>query len=172
MDIILMRNLCITLMLKMYMMFYIYVSMCLEPPFPSLWWRTNQSIHFGIPLRLTTSAQVTRCMHRLSHQKWTWHHQSIIWWCTNDVELSYDDIYIIFMSGLRGTEGQTYGRKGSQFWDFKCRAHRTELIPSRVLQCVCTLGQLGILYLITTNMCLVYWLISLCVFLWSKLCFN
>ena len=75
-------------------------SVHLELPFPSSWWRGNQSIHFGILLRVATSTQVTRCKCRLSCQKWTWHHQSVIWWCTNDVGLLDDDIYVISASGL------------------------------------------------------------------------
>ena len=52
-----------------------------------------------------------------------------------------------------------------------CRAYRAKLTPSRVLWCVSTLGQLGILYLITPKMCLVYSLILIGVFLQSKPCF-
>ena len=63
------------------------------------------------------------------------------------------------------------GQRGSQFKDFRCRVCRAELIPSRVLWCVPTLGQPGILYLTTTKICLVYWLISISVFLQSKACF-
>ena len=37
--------------------------------------------------------------------------------------------------------------RGSQFQDFRCGAYRAKLITSRVLQCVPTLGQPGILYL-------------------------
>ena len=70
-----------------------------------------------------------------------------------------------------GIKGWMHGGRGSQFWDFRCRAYRTELIPSRVLWCVPTLGQQGILYLITTKMCLVYWLILTGIFLQSKHCF-
>ena len=44
-----------------------------------------------------------------------------------------------------------HGGKGSQFQDFKCTAHRAELIPSSVLQCVPALGQPGIFYIKTTN---------------------
>ena len=40
-----------------------------------------------------------------------------------------------------------------------------------MLWCVPTLGQPGILYLTTTKICLVYWLISINVFLWSESCF-
>ena len=122
-------------------------------------------------LRATTSTQVTRCMWRRSCQKWTWCHQSTIWWCTNDMELSDDDIYVIFVSGLGGIKGWMHGGRGSQFQDFRCRAQRAELIPSRVFQCVPTLGQPGMLYLTTTKMCLVHWLISISILLWSEPCF-
>ena len=141
-------------------------SVCLEPPFPSLWWEGNQSIYFGIPLKVTTSAQVTRCMCRLSHQKWTRHHWSIIWWCTNDVGLSDDDIYV----RVGGMKGRMHGGRGSAFWDFKCRTYRAELIFSSVFWCVPTSGQPGI-YTLQLQMCLVYWLISIAIFLQSELHF-
>ena len=70
-----------------------------------------------------------------------------------------------------GIKGWTHGGRGSQFWDFRCRAYRAKSIPSRVLWCVPTLGQPGILYLTTTKMCMVYWLISIGIFLWSEPCF-
>ena len=37
------------------------------------------------PLRVTIAAQLTRCMHRLSHQNKSWHHQSIMWRHPDDV---------------------------------------------------------------------------------------
>ena len=70
-----------------------------------------------------------------------------------------------------GIKGWMHRGRGSQFWEFRCRAYRAKLIPSRVLWCVPTLGQPGILYLLTTKMCLVYWLLSIGIFLGSKLCF-
>ena len=39
--------------------------------------------------------------------------------------------------------------RGSQFWDCRCRAYRAKLIPSRVFWCSPTLGQPGILYLLS-----------------------
>ena len=66
-----------------------------------------------------------------------------------------DKIYITFTSGLGGIKGRMYKGRCSQFLDFKCRAHRAELIPSSVLQCVPAMGQPGIFYIKTTNMCLV-----------------
>ena len=78
----------------------------------------------------------------------------------------YDDVVMMrgfwmttFMSYLH--QGWGYKRmnargRGYQFRDFRCRAYRAELIPCRVLWCVPTSGQPGILYLTTTKMCLVY----------------
>ena len=61
-------------------------DMCLGLPFLSWWWGWS-----GHPLwcsaQSDSSAQMTRHMHRLSSQKGTWHFQSIVWWCTNDVGL-------------------------------------------------------------------------------------
>ena len=71
---------------------------------------------------------------------------------------------------VQGTKGWMHRGRGSQFWEFKCRAYRVELIPSRLCQCVPTSGQPGILKLTTTSMHLVYWLISISIFLWSKPC--
>ena len=130
--------------------------------------RDDQSICISIPPRVTTSAQVTMHMCQLPHQKWTWHHQSIIWWCTNEMGLLDDGIYVTFASGLGGIKGWTHRGKGSQSQVFRCRAYRAELIPSRVLQCVPTLDQPGILYIITTKKCLIYWLILIGIFLWSE----
>ena len=70
-----------------------------------------------------------------------------------------------------GYKRMTAWGKGSQFWDFRCRAYGAKLIPSRVLQCVPTLGQPGILYLITTKRCLVYCLILISIFFQSGPCF-
>ena len=61
--------------------------------------------------------------------------------------------------------------RGSQFWDFRCIAYRAKLIPSRMVWWVPTLNQLGLLYLITTKMCLVYWLIWIGIFQQSGSCF-
>ena len=58
-----------------------------------------------------------------------------------------DDIYITITSGLGVQKDEHKKGIGSQFWDFRCRAYRAKLIPSRVLQCAPTLGQPGILYL-------------------------
>ena len=75
------------------------------------------------------------------------------------------------MSGLEDIKDEHKEGRGSQFWDFRCRVYRANLIPSRVLWCAPTLGQPGILYLLTAKRCLVYWLLSIGIFLWSNLCF-
>ena len=51
------------------------------------------------------------------------------------------------------------------------RAYRSKVIPSRMLWCVPTSGQPGILYLLHKKRCLVYWLLLINVFLWYNLCF-
>ena len=71
----------------------------------------------------------------------------------------------------KGIEGLMHWGRGFQFCDFRCRAYRAKLLPPRVLQCVPTSGQPWILYIITTNMCLVYCLTLISIFLWSKPCF-
>ena len=73
--------------------------------------------------------------------------------------------------GWEGIKGWMHRGRGFQFRDFRCRAYRAKLIPSRVLWWVPALGQLGVLHLITTEMCLVHWLGSIGILLWSKLCF-
>ena len=82
---------------------------------------------------------------------------------------------MIFMSqlcqDLGGIKGWMQGGRGSQFRDFRCRAYRVKLIPSRVLQCASTSGQPGILYCLTTKVCLIYWLLVIGVFLQSNLSF-
>ena len=75
-------------------------------------YRGDQSSCFSIPLRVTTCALVIRCMCRPSHQKWTWHLQSIVWWCTSDVGLLGDNIYVTFTSGLRGYKRKNVWREG------------------------------------------------------------
>ena len=99
----------------------------------------------------------------------------------NIIGASCGDIPMMWVSGwwhlhhnyirVGGYKRITHRGRGSQFWDFRCRAYRAKLIPSRVLQCVPTLGQPGILYLITTKRCLVYCLILISIFLWSGPCF-
>ena len=78
----------------------------------------------------------------------------------DDIPMMWGFQMTIFMSqlcqGCGYNEDECMGEGGSQFQDFRCRAYKVILIPSRVLQCVCTLDQPGILYLITTKMCLVY----------------
>ena len=70
-----------------------------------------------------------------------------------------------------GIKGWMQGGRGSQFWGFRCRAYGATLIASRVLWCALTLGQPGILYLLTTEMCWVHWLLSISIFQWSNFCF-
>ena len=100
-------------------------GMCLGTPFPSLYWGCNQSSTSSIPFRVTISIQVTTHMDRLSHQMWTWHHQSIVWWCTNDAGLSNDDIYVTFILELRGYKRKNTMRKG---------------LPSSKISCVELIG--------------------------------
>ena len=59
------------------------------------------------------------------------------------IRASYDDVPMMwgfwtmtFTSHLHqgwGIIGRMHGGRGSHFWDFKCRAHRAELIPSSVI---------------------------------------
>ena len=72
---------------------------------------------------------------------------------------------------VRGIKGWIQGWRASQFCDFRCRAYRTKLIPSRVLWCAPTSGQPGNLYLLTTKRCSVYWLLLISDFLWSNILF-
>ena len=54
-----------------------------------------------------------------------------MWWCTEDMGLLDDDIYVTSTSGLRGYKRKNAWREGLPR-DFKCRAHRAELVPSSV----------------------------------------
>ena len=157
--------------LLFYLTNFVEMSQCAPRAAISLFMtRDHQSICFGILLRVTTSAQVIRHTCRCSHQKWIWCHWNIGWWHTDDVGFWM----MTCMSQLH--QGWGYKRmnawgKDSQFKDFRCRAYRAKLISPRVLWCVPTSSQPEILYLITTKMCLVYWLISISIFLQSKPCF-
>ena len=88
------------------------------------------------------------------------HHVGTYWWCGAFGWWHLHHNYI----RLGGLKGQMHGGRDSQFRDFRCRAYRAKLIPSRVLRCVPTLDQQGILYLISTKTELTEkaWLASSC----------
>ena len=72
-------------------------------------------------------------------------------------------------SGLGGIKWWMQGGRGSQFSDFSCKfwrcwAHRANLIASRVHWYAPTLGQPGMLHLLTTEICWVHWLLSISIF--------
>ena len=95
-----------------YIYIYIYVCVCvynwhivhLEQPFPSSWWRGNQNICFGIPLRATTSTQVSRYMHRLPTKSGL----DVIRVSCDDVPMMWGFQMMTFTSYLH----QCWGKKG------------------------------------------------------------
>ena len=112
----------------------------------------------GILLKATTSAQVTRCLCRLSCQKWTWHHQKhhmmmYQWWHGT---FGWWHLYHIYVRVGGYKQVKTcMGRK--RFPSSKISS--VELIGPNKSPLVCFGGSLhqdqpGILYLTTTNMCL------------------
>ena len=119
--------------------------------------RDNQSFHSGDWVHAQTFPPKVDMM-SLEH------HVTMYLWCVAFRWWHFHHNYI----RVGGIKGWMHGGRGSQFQDFSCRAYRDELIPSRVLWCVPTSGQPGVLYLITTKMCLVFCLILIIVFLQSE----
>ena len=92
----------------------------------------------GSPLKATIPTQLTRCMHRLSHQNKSWCHWSIMWWHLDDVR---DFGMMTFMSALKGIKGGCMIGWGFHFpnhrvpgFQFKCI--EPSLTSSGVLWCV------------------------------------
>ena len=146
-------------------------SVCLDLPFPSSqWgliiecpvWHSAQSDYLcsGNQVHAQTFLPKVDMMSSECHLVMYWWCGAFGWW---HLHCNYVRV--------RGYKRMNARGRGSQFWEFRCRAYRAKLIPSRVLWCVPTLGQPGILYLLTTKMCLVYWLLSIGIFLGSNFVF-
>ena len=126
-----------------------------------LLWHSTQSdyLHSGDQAHVQTflpKVDMTSSEHCMMRYQWC---GAFGWWHLHHICIR-----------VGGIKGWMHEGRASQLWNFRCRAYRAELIPSRVLWCISTPGQPGILYLTTTKMCLVYWLISIGIFLQSEPC--
>ena len=113
----------------------VHVYMCLEQPFPSLWWGGDQSFSLAFHLEwqppLRPPGACTDVHAKSGH---------------DIIGASYDDVLMMsgfWMMTFTSCLHQDWGYKRKNSWGG--RAYRAELIPSSVLWCVPISGQPGIL---------------------------
>ena len=128
-------------------------SMHLGSPFPTPQ-KVDEHVHYSIhALWVRVSTQCTRCMHMDFHQKEAWHHQSIMWWCSDDVGVFQMMTFMLVLKGYKRKNAEEGGGSKFQF-------HRVKIHTPRVLRCIPALGLPGISIKRRKIMCLVYCFIT------------